>query len=293
MADTEHIAIVELGVGDAPAGLVLSTEAHWNQNEADWRFFLSKGIVFGVRDEQAAGRDRSAAALLIRQCLDQHGAGDRKLAPPRHCDQAGRCLPRRGDQARPHHLARCDAGRRHRLWPARLYADAAIAAAAAAGSGRRRAPRHRYRTCSVADFIARDRHAMGFDRSAAADGICRAPRLPHRVASATPWPWSATDAPRAISARCLRTTHEDALALVDAIVRSEQGPWLLDAVHSQDEFLRGPHRLRLDHRAAVPAHAVRPRHHDAARAAVRGRRPGIWIGIAPCTTARSNPRSGS
>ena len=48
MADTEHIAIVELGVEDAPAGLLLSTEAHWNQNEADWRFFLSEGVVFGA-----------------------------------------------------------------------------------------------------------------------------------------------------------------------------------------------------------------------------------------------------
>jgi hypothetical protein len=48
MAATEPIDIVELGVGDAQAGLVLSTEAGWNQNEADWRFFLSKGIVFGM-----------------------------------------------------------------------------------------------------------------------------------------------------------------------------------------------------------------------------------------------------
>ena len=53
MADTEPVDIVELGVGDAQAGLVLSTEAGWNQNEADWRFFLSKGIVFGVRDGDA------------------------------------------------------------------------------------------------------------------------------------------------------------------------------------------------------------------------------------------------
>ena len=28
-------------------------------------------------------------------------------------------------------------------------------------------------------------------------------------------------------------------ALVDAIVRSETGPWLIDAVHSHDEFLKG------------------------------------------------------
>src|SRR5436309_10480080 len=61
MADTEPISIVELGVGDAQAGLVLSTEAGWNQNEADWRFFLSKGIVFGMRD---GNRLVATAALL-------------------------------------------------------------------------------------------------------------------------------------------------------------------------------------------------------------------------------------
>jgi transposase len=34
-------------------------------------------------------------------------------------------------------------------------------------------------------------------------------------------------------------SHESALAIIDAIVGSEQGPWLLDAVHSQNEFLKG------------------------------------------------------
>jgi len=42
-ADIERFAISRLNADDAAAGLVLSTEAHWNQNEADWRFFLSKG----------------------------------------------------------------------------------------------------------------------------------------------------------------------------------------------------------------------------------------------------------
>jgi hypothetical protein len=42
MVDTDHIAIVELGPNDARAGLELSTEAQWNQNEADWRFFLGR-----------------------------------------------------------------------------------------------------------------------------------------------------------------------------------------------------------------------------------------------------------
>jgi len=61
MAATEPVDIVELGVGDAPAGLVLSTEAGWNQNEADWLYFLSEGVVFGVRD---GDRLVASAALL-------------------------------------------------------------------------------------------------------------------------------------------------------------------------------------------------------------------------------------
>src|SRR3954447_26518331 len=61
MAATEF-AILQLGPDDALAGLLLSTEAHWNQNEADWRFFLGEGTVFGVRDE--ADRLVASAALL-------------------------------------------------------------------------------------------------------------------------------------------------------------------------------------------------------------------------------------
>ncbi len=47
-------------------------------------------------------------------------------------------------------------------------------------------------------------------------------------------------------------------------------------------------RQRLDHRAAVSAHAVRSRHHARRRVAICRRRPGIWI--EPCITAKSNPR---
>src|SRR5262249_53159489 len=42
--------------------LLLSTEAHWNQNEADWRYFLTKGIVFGIRD---GGERLVATAALL------------------------------------------------------------------------------------------------------------------------------------------------------------------------------------------------------------------------------------
>src|SRR3954462_13585498 len=62
MAATEELDIVRLVVEDSAAGLVLSTEARWNQNEDDWRFFLSKGVVFGVRDD--AGQLVATAALL-------------------------------------------------------------------------------------------------------------------------------------------------------------------------------------------------------------------------------------
>ena len=63
MGGTE-LAIVQLGTDHAHEGLILSTEAHWNQNEADWRFFLTKGTVFGIRDGQRAiNRNRGAAAL--------------------------------------------------------------------------------------------------------------------------------------------------------------------------------------------------------------------------------------
>ena len=37
-------------------------ETHWNQNEADWRFFLEEGIVFGVRAD--GGQLVATAALL-------------------------------------------------------------------------------------------------------------------------------------------------------------------------------------------------------------------------------------
>ena len=62
MGAIEQLAIVRLDETDVPGGLALSTEAHWNQNEADWRFFLRQGTVFGVRDHDR--RLVATAALL-------------------------------------------------------------------------------------------------------------------------------------------------------------------------------------------------------------------------------------
>src|SRR2546430_1255227 len=141
--------------------------------------------ILAVRDlaakfGQRFGRAPGTAALLGGQCLDQHGAGDRGFSPPRHRDQARRCLPRRGGTARFHHLAGCDAGRRRRLRPARIYADAAIAAAAAAEAARHhghtaangRQPRRLGRTRWQRHGIRPQHFAVG---------IFRAPGLSHRV----------------------------------------------------------------------------------------------------------------
>lgn len=62
MAATDGADIVRLQPGDAPAALVLSTEAHWNQTEADWRLFLARGIVFGIL-ERDVGLIATAALL--------------------------------------------------------------------------------------------------------------------------------------------------------------------------------------------------------------------------------------
>lgn len=63
MAATDlALEIEELSPDDAPAGLVLSDEAGWNQTLEDWRVFLEQGTVFGMRDGE--GRVIATAALL-------------------------------------------------------------------------------------------------------------------------------------------------------------------------------------------------------------------------------------
>jgi GNAT superfamily N-acetyltransferase len=89
MANTDPLAISTLTVDDAPDGLVLSTEAHWNQNEADWRFFLSKGIVFGMRDERRlvataallpySARNAWISMVLVTECWRRRGLATRLM----------------------------------------------------------------------------------------------------------------------------------------------------------------------------------------------------------------------
>jgi len=61
MDATDGPPVIKLGEQDEIAGLALSTEAHWNQTEEDWRIFLRDGVVFGIRD---GARLVATAALL-------------------------------------------------------------------------------------------------------------------------------------------------------------------------------------------------------------------------------------
>jgi hypothetical protein len=91
--------------------------------------------------------------------------------------------------------------------------------------------------CGIEPFTARDRRAMGFDRSTLLTEISARPgsRL-----------WSSGDA-FALVRDGRKARHigplfadgpEQALAMVNEIVRSETGPLLIDAVASREEFLK-------------------------------------------------------
>ncbi len=236
----EHLPIVRLGPDDAPDGLVLSTETHWNQNEADWRFFLKQGTVFGVRAR--GGQLVATAALLpysagnawISMVLVTENWRRRGLATK----LVDTCLNVATKQGLTCWLDATPAGagvygplgfmptlqlRRLRLEHATpLGADAP----ALLPSG------------DLAQLIARDLGAMGFDRSAVlaefagrpgsrllsnggAVALVRAGRTAGHIG-----PLYADSADRA-------------LAMVDAIVRSGTGSLLIDAVSTQQGFLQG------------------------------------------------------
>ena len=240
MADTDHIAIDQLGPDDAAAGLVLSTEAHWNQNEADWRFFLTKGIVFGVRDNDrrlvasaallpygpenawismvlvtASWRRRGLATKLVDTCLDvatKQGLTCWLDATPAGAGIYG-----------PLGFTPTLQLRRLRLENSTLPRGDAPALLSVG---------------DLAQLTARDLSAMGFDRStllaafagrpgsrllssAGAVALVRAGRTADHIGP------------------LLADSADRALAMVNAIVRSATGPLLIDAVSTQDEFLQG------------------------------------------------------
>jgi GNAT superfamily N-acetyltransferase len=236
MGDTEHLAITQLGAGDAAGGFALSTEAHWNQNEADWQYFLTNGIVFGVRDR--TGQLIATAALLpytadnawISMVLVTESWRRRGLAT-RLVDACINTATRLGLTT---WLDATPAGaavygplgftptielRRLRL--ERVSGSATLESAS-----------------KVDELIACDINAMGFDRRELLQELSS--RSNSRLVSTGDAMALVRDgrAARHIGP-VFATTSEHALALVGNIVASEQGAILIDAVANQNQFLTG------------------------------------------------------
>ena len=237
MAATEPIDIVELGVGDAQAGLVLSTEAGWNQNEADWRFFLSKGIVLGMRDgdrlvASAALLPYSAGNAWISMVLVTADFRRRGIAT-KLVDACLDVAKRRGLTT---WLDATPAG-------ATVYAPLGFTPTLQLRRLRLAKPREAKATGQLSAgnleaLVVRDSSSMGFDRSTLLSEF--AARSGSLVVSCGQAMALIRDGRTARHIGPLLADRTDqALALIDAIVSSETGSWLIDAVHSQDEFLDG------------------------------------------------------
>jgi GNAT superfamily N-acetyltransferase len=234
MAVTDFISVVELGADDAQAGLALSTEAHWNQTEADWHFFLTNGIVFGVRDGKhlvataallpySAGnawismvlvterwRRRGIATRLVDACLD--AAGKRGLTTWLDATPAGATV------YGPLGFTPTLQLRRLRLQNSAHAAPQPLSMS------------------DIDELSARDRRAMGFDRNALLAEFAARPGS--RVVSHGGAIALVRDGRTARHVGPLYADNAaDALALVEAITRSEAGPLLIDAIASQDEFI--------------------------------------------------------
>jgi GNAT superfamily N-acetyltransferase len=237
MGAIDHLAISRLGAEDARAGLLLSEEAHWNQNEADWRFFLTKGTVFGVRDGDgrliataallpytsdnawismvlvtATWRRRGLATKLLDACLE--AAAKRGLTTWLDATPAGAAV----------------------YGPLGFTPTLELRRLRFAGSARAAAPKLAP-DGNLDQIIARDRNAMGFDRSALLrelGGRSGSQLVSHRGAMAL--------IRDGRTARHIGPLFADdtasATALVETIVQSETGPILIDVVSDHTKFLK-------------------------------------------------------
>ena len=238
MAATDEVAIARLGVQDAAAGLVLSSEARWNQNVDDWRFFLSNGIVFGVRDD--AGRLIATAALQpyaagnawISMVLVTEGWRRRGIATK----LVDACLVKAKQMGLTCWLDATPAGATvysplgfaPTLELRRLRLDSSASSTAAPP----------LEACDPATFAARDISAMGFSRDALLAEFAGRPGS-RMVGNGNAMALVRGGRTARHIGPLFANSPDDALALVRDIVRSERGPLLVDAVHSHTTFLHG------------------------------------------------------
>lgn len=236
MDATDGPPLVKLGADDAMAGLVLSTEAQWNQTRDDWQLFLRDGVVFGIRDGL---RLVATAALLPYSGSNAWISMVLVSATHRRRGLATRLVDACLETARKNGLT--------------SWLDATPAGAAVYGplgftptlqlrrlklarSERVASPPSAVATLEA--LCARDRRATGFDRSALLSAFAQ--RLGSRIVAATGAIALVRDGR---TARHIGPLFADdpaaALSLVDAIAQSETAPLLLDAVASQGALLDG------------------------------------------------------
>jgi GNAT superfamily N-acetyltransferase len=240
MAATDHGTAVQLGPQDVLAGLALSEEANWNQTEDDWRFFLLHGTVLGIRD--AEGRVIATAALLpysagaawISMVLVTTNWRRRGLATGLLDD----CLTLAKAKGLTPWLDATPAGAMvygpmgftPTLAAQRLaFKGPAAPSSASPGLGSEAA---------FDELLARDCRAMGFHRGALLGELCARPgsRLIDRDGALA----LVRNGRKARHIGPLFADHpQQALALIEAIVRSETGPLLIDAVDRPDGFIDG------------------------------------------------------
>lgn len=229
-------ALVRLVEADAAAGLLLSTEAHWNQNEADWRFFIRRGLTFGVRE---GGELVATAALLPHDATDTWVS---MVLVTERCRRRGlatrlidRCLAEAEALKLTTWLDATPAGatvygplgfagvlelRRLRL-TAKLAGPADRAALADA---------------TLPDLIARDRAALGCDRTDLLTELSN--RSGSRLVGYDGVIALVRDGRVARHIGPLFAPSLDkALALIDAIVATESRPILIDAVAGPSGFV--------------------------------------------------------
>jgi GNAT superfamily N-acetyltransferase len=240
MAATDHGTAVQLGPQDILAGLALSDEAHWNQTADDWRFFLIHGTVLGIRD--AGGRLVATAALLpytsgaawISMVLVTANWRRRGLASGLLDD----CLALANSKGLTPRLDATPAG-------ARVYGPLGFTPTLGvqrlgikASGGQSGEPPEPTSEAAFDDLLACDRRAMGFDRGTLLSELSARPdsRLVSR------------DGALGLVRSGRKARHigplfadgpDQALALVEAIVRSETGPLLIDATDTRDGIVEG------------------------------------------------------
>jgi GNAT superfamily N-acetyltransferase len=232
----DDVPVLQLGVNEADAALVLSTEANWNQTVEDWRFFLTNGVVFGIRN---VSQLIATAALLPYSDSNAWVSMVLVAANWRRRGLATRLLDACLGKAREFGLT--------------CWLDATPAGALVYGplgfmptvqlqrlrlSQGDRGQGQRLSISTIDALAARDRDVMGFDRDALLAEFGRRPRS--RMMSSGESIALVRDGrtARHIGPIYAKDTHH-ALRLVDAVVHSEAGPLLVDAVASHETFIDG------------------------------------------------------